>query len=47
MFREGGFLLRSSPGLADISGFEDYANLAVSWRVNKVRRLRAGNIINH
>jgi hypothetical protein len=40
----GGFLLRFSPGLADTSGSTDNIDITISWRVDKVRRLRAGNI---
>jgi hypothetical protein len=35
-----------SPGLADISGSTENTNHTISWRVDKVRRLRAVNILN-
>jgi hypothetical protein len=33
----GFFLLRLSPGLADISGYKDNTNLTISWMVDKVK----------
>jgi hypothetical protein len=38
----GGFLLRYKTRLSDISDSEDKTNLKISWRGDKVRRLRAG-----